>query len=213
MVFREIAYNKAYLIYENFSSIHNNNNEEILFLLDKFKEVNNLSSEDFIVAGAAAASYMDYLVLKYIKDIDIILLTDKEIEKTTGIDILFNIIRPEVFNITWKDGYQFISQEDFLYTSTIAAVLKNKRQNVIYTRLTCVDLGWSVDDLYNFISEKVPFLMSYSSELNVEIKKQQFAEKLPIFINHCRQYNWDIERQKLLQLKQEEENNGSNQTD
>ena len=175
MMLNKMAYSKEYLVRPQIAEHHKANNSVIEEALQLFMETNNLSSTDFIVVGSSGASYMDYLVLREVKDVDIVMLTDREVQKTDMIDILYKIIRPTVFDIKIKNGYQFISKEDFLITSTISAILKFKSSNIYYTKLMCVDLGLSTGDLKRLMFERIPRLQS---DIPVQFVDKVFIERM-----------------------------------
>lgn len=144
---------------EESKMIHEENNKIIKELIDNFMTTNNLDYEDFIVCGSSCASYMDYFMLKKVHDIDIYMINkDKKVEFNSNTDNIWRLnCSPDfVKNVDIKDNYQFLSKIDLILSMSIAGLHKLKKRDMIYAALLMRDLGMTVEECIEHITDILP---------------------------------------------------------
>lgn len=135
---------------------HEDNKAFILEKIREFVSVNNLSPKDFVVGGSSCGTYMDYFVLSGVTDIDIFMMIDVAgLIKTSRVDTITadktrGWTPSEVIE---KDGFYFLGKKDLLICSAISALLKNKPNDIKYTRELMNLTNISVDELKSIIEE------------------------------------------------------------
>lgn len=180
--------------------IHNNNNIVIKNIIDNFKtaNINNLTNEDFVIIGSSCASYMDYITLKNVRDVDIHLLDESKRNKkvlTRKIDFLPYILLPSDYKdrLVKKDGYYFLSKEDFLISACAAGLLKQKSRDILYSAIMLSELNMSVGELHDVMKEIIP-------KMEKCIKLPEVNEKLLSCLDDIEKYFTD---EKINLLKEE----------
>lgn len=144
---------------ENYQELHMQHNKRIIEILDNFKTVNNLTSEDFYVTGSSCASYMNYFITKHYRDVDVILkngIDKKSLTLTPGIDVLSTDFIPEKYRhaLIYKDGYYFCMAEDLLMHATMKAICSLKINSIEYIGILLKYLNLTVDE-YQPVFEKI----------------------------------------------------------
>ena len=140
---------------------HSSNNRKILEYLTEFKEANNLTSQDFIVGGSCAGSYLDCMTLKCVRDIDIIPIdADKELVKTSKIDIIQYPYYTTGFEerAIYKDGFYFCSFEDLLIQEATASIVRRKIKHIDYTGNLIRFHNISPEELCSKVRDALPLM-------------------------------------------------------
>ena len=170
-----------YLSYYNnidiYQDLHDCHNQRILHLLNDFQTINHLKAEDFYITGSSCASYMNYIITKEERNVDII-LNNKNINKVNLIIISgINIISQDFINqnqrhkYIFKDGYCFCSAEDLLVHTTMRAYVTLKENSIELTSLL-------LDYMNLTVSEYLPMFCDIANNSKIlsdehKIKLQQ----------------------------------------
>lgn len=159
---------------------HDNNNKEIYSKIMKFMEHNNLTADDFFVGGSSCYSYMDYLILHHVRDIDVFLLKDIEVEKTEGIDVIVNkAIKGYTPELIQKNGINFLSPWHAITKCATKALLYQKKQSILYFQILLDYIGMTAEDFYNqFMLEVEQHVFPFTDKdaLNI-VKNNMFLLK------------------------------------
>lgn len=141
--------------------IHNKNNQEILCYLQEFNTANSLTGKEYIITGSSCGSMMNYFILGSVKDVDVCFIDCVGAEKTQNIDCIRNLLVPDGYKdrLEEKYGFLFLSQRDLLFASSVAALAKLKRRDMVYTKLMLKNLNISVDD---YLAEVETLLNAYT---------------------------------------------------
>lgn len=152
---------------------HNNNNQEIFEKITNFVKHNNLSPEDFFIAGSSCCSYMNYLILDRVRDIDVFLTKDIQVEKTEGIDIISNqVIQNYVPELVEKDGFYFLTPWHVTAKCAVKALLRRKKQSVIYFRFLLDYMNMTIEEFQERFEQEVEqHVFPYSDKDALEIVK------------------------------------------
>lgn len=165
------AYSMSYNTTPEIQIHHDNNNQIIKSYLEEFMKVNNLGKHDFIIVGSSCASYMDYLILNRVRDIDVLPINNIDISsliKTKNIDVLsrVDLINEQAENCIEKDGFLFSSKMDILVSSSISILLKQKRRSFSYVRILLDDLNIKSNDFIELLTAQIE-----KSNLSDKLKK------------------------------------------
>lgn len=163
MVIKEPAVPYSCVKDETIQELHKRNNATIKHIIQTFQEENNLNSKDFVVIGSSCASYMNYLILKTVRDVDIHVFDRQKRErciKTHGVDLIKHMLLPSEYKnrLVEKDGYYFLSKEDFLVNACSAGLLKTKGKDILYSRIILLELEMSGSEFYNMMTAVLPSL-------------------------------------------------------
>lgn len=157
---------KSYFEKENIAQANMDNNEHIVKYLNIFCETNNLDKKDFVVMGSAAASYMQYLAITQCHDIDVHVFNsqNKNLQYTGYIDLIR--IRPFIpkdfqNRVVEKDGFLFISEQDFIISLACAILWRRniKSSHLRYIRLMINELKLSEKDFKDLIINSIDELL------------------------------------------------------
>lgn len=181
-------------------TIHEDNNKTITELLNTFVEANEISKSDFIVVGSACASYMDYIILNKVRDVDIY-IPDKSltVNKTDRIDIINLFAGRDCFmeNIVEKDGFLFVDKKDLLLSMTVSYIYKYKRSDASYIRLLLADLDMTISDYIEFIQTELPKASNITQD-----RKDIVLERLELFAYQFSDCDLNKEKENINYYKQ-----------
>lgn len=196
-------YNKI-LNNSELEELHNKNNKFIITIIEKFRQENNLAKTDFVIGGSSCASYMNYLILKRVNDVDIFLINPNiQRKKTSYIDILRICFAADGWQnrVIEKDGYLFLAPEDFLLQECAGALIKGKLRNIEYVGRMLKYLNLSSEQVISMLQAYVPTNTSLTEEWKEMI------------LNRMQRLCFYFPPPHKPRKQVKEENNGSNQTD
>lgn len=168
--------------------------------IEEFKNTNNLNNKDFVIIGSSCASYMDYIILRNVRDIDIYLLDKDLYEKcliTKRVDLIQHILLPSDFTdrLVEKDGYYFLSEKDFLMNVCCGGLYKLKSKDILYTKTMLAKLNISCDDIYNTMQNILPVL---KESINYPPATDKISSRLHLIKKYCSDN--ELEKIKAIEL-------------